>query len=596
MVSDIPGNLESAVPPRAASLLMEAGHLYMAAGESALAAGSTGPAIAMLTRARDILTCVDDPAVSAAALELLLTALVEAGQAASANLLTAWVDELECAGLELGRLALLRLQLARADAVAEEPTRGIARVHDARALLSKPTSPVTGAALDAVEAWLMTQVAEDGGDQAAEALARRALAATGSGDQPQVACQAWEVMGILARRHDLAGSTTCFRHVRALAHQRRLPFWRLRAQLELGLDDWLRTGETHRLALVRRAATASGALAVACSADTAISLQLIFHGRYDEAARMIGQRQAQASAAGLAGEVRWLTLARSVLAAHQCRRRDMEMALREFGLCGGDASRLMPMAQSLSRAVCSLLEENWEQAGGYLDRGVSHSSARPGPYPLAGWNSLHQLLAQISGAAQREDTPEPAVTAEEVPFWNLPFALFGQAVFLGRHGREPEALAALAQAEQAAAPYALLRHLGLRLVAEAARRDDWGTPSAWLRRANQYFRDHPGSAVANACGSLLRQIGTPVASRRQDLGRIPDALRMLGVTVREYEVLSALMARAANKDIAAQLYISPRTVEKHVANLLAKTGQPNRTALTEFARDIFRANIRCGGG
>jgi DNA-binding CsgD family transcriptional regulator len=250
----------------------------------------------------------------------------------------------------------------------------------------------------------------------------------------------------------------------------------------------------------------------------------------------------------------------------------------------------MPLAQSFSRPVCALLEEDWEQARRDLERGVSLSSALPGPYPLAGWDGLHRLLARIPGTAQREeDHQEPVVTANDVPFWNLPFAWFERAVFLGQHGRETEALAAMAQAEQAAAPYALLWHLGLRLVAEAACRDGWGAPSAWLRRANQYFRDHPGTTVANACGSLLRQIGAPVASRRQDLGRIPDALRMLGVTVRECEVLSVLMTRAANKDIAAQLYISPRTVEKHVANLLAKTGQPNRMALTRFAGELLQA-------
>jgi DNA-binding NarL/FixJ family response regulator len=40
----------------------------------------------------------------------------------------------------------------------------------------------------------------------------------------------------------------------------------------------------------------------------------------------------------------------------------------------------------------------------------------------------------------------------------------------------------------------------------------------------------------------------------------------------------------SNKDIAARLYLSPRTVEKHVASLLLKTGTADRAALGRLAR------------
>jgi hypothetical protein len=38
-----------------------------------------------------------------------------------------------------------------------------------------------------------------------------------------------------------------------------------------------------------------------------------------------------------------------------------------------------------------------------------------------------------------------------------------------------------------------------------------------------------------------------------------------------------------NERIAARLYLSPRTVEKHVERILAKTGHANRTALAAAA-------------
>ena len=40
------------------------------------------------------------------------------------------------------------------------------------------------------------------------------------------------------------------------------------------------------------------------------------------------------------------------------------------------------------------------------------------------------------------------------------------------------------------------------------------------------------------------------------------------MTAREAEVLELVGGRLSNKDIAARLYLSPRTVEKHVASLL----------------------------
>jgi DNA-binding NarL/FixJ family response regulator len=38
-----------------------------------------------------------------------------------------------------------------------------------------------------------------------------------------------------------------------------------------------------------------------------------------------------------------------------------------------------------------------------------------------------------------------------------------------------------------------------------------------------------------------------------------------------------------NKQIAGRLYLSTRTVEKHVERILAKTGSANRTALAALA-------------
>jgi len=64
---------------------------------------------------------------------------------------------------------------------------------------------------------------------------------------------------------------------------------------------------------------------------------------------------------------------------------------------------------------------------------------------------------------------------------------------------------------------------------------------------------------------------------------LPDALHLAGITAREAEVLDLLTDHLSNREIAERLYLSPRTVEKHIAALLAKLDTPDRTALTQLA-------------
>jgi ATP/maltotriose-dependent transcriptional regulator MalT len=59
----------------------------------------------------------------------------------------------------------------------------------------------------------------------------------------------------------------------------------------------------------------------------------------------------------------------------------------------------------------------------------------------------------------------------------------------------------------------------------------------------------------------------------------PEAPRL---TSREIEVLQLLARRYSNREIAEQLVLSVRTVERHVNNLFAKTGLTSRRAALEF--------------
>ena len=57
------------------------------------------------------------------------------------------------------------------------------------------------------------------------------------------------------------------------------------------------------------------------------------------------------------------------------------------------------------------------------------------------------------------------------------------------------------------------------------------------------------------------------------------------MTSRELEVLRLVAAGKTNQTIATELFLSEKTVERHVSNILAKLGVGSRTAAAAYAFD-----------
>jgi DNA-binding CsgD family transcriptional regulator len=81
-------------------------------------------------------------------------------------------------------------------------------------------------------------------------------------------------------------------------------------------------------------------------------------------------------------------------------------------------------------------------------------------------------------------------------------------------------------------------------------------------------------------------IGRSLTPRTQpDLFRRNDAaIRSLGLSPRECEILEALVLGESNKELARRLGISPNTVKTHVARLYSKLGVERRIQAIEKAR------------
>lgn len=107
-----------------------------------------------------------------------------------------------------------------------------------------------------------------------------------------------------------------------------------------------------------------------------------------------------------------------------------------------------------------------------------------------------------------------------------------------------------------------------------------------LGRAARALGDEDAAQLEfDAARTALTALGAlPDLARLERIAAPPDASRADGgLSRRELEVLRLIARGRSNRDIAHDLFLSERTVARHVSNILTKLGLSNRTAATTFA-------------
>jgi DNA-binding CsgD family transcriptional regulator len=541
--------------PRAGSLLLEA-------GRRDLAVGALASAERTLIRAR-ALAGADDAALRTPIDEALTEVFALSGQ----------VDR----AIETGKTLLARLDGKASSDRAGMLHLGIARAAIAGARWAEADASVAiaraSAGADAAQAdACAAQVAAGRGLlNEADALARAALTAAESGGLPEVACEALEVIGRVARQRDLDAAEQAFERAVSVATAHGLQLWRLRAVHELGTIDQLRTESVDRLQQARELAVAQGALALTATLDLQIAAGLNKQFRADEALEA-ARRSAAASRRFRLGTLPMALMFQAAAHAIRGERQDMEAMIAEAISLAPDDPDVAGCAWGHCRATFCLLAERTDEAYAQMATGAGlllGSPATIAPPFLGLWPLLGALLGQDAGDAAAR------VRAAHGTRHLVVGSLLGYAgaIVAGRDGRRAEAEAAFAAADAQMGPLvAWYRHYARRVCAQAALADGWGDPVGWLREAAAYFAARGDERLAAACRRLMRQAGAPVPRARAGSAPLPSRLQALGVTEREADALWLAAQGMGNREIAEALFLSPRTVEKHVASLLAKTG------------------------
>ena len=564
---------------------VRAARLLLQHGRHALRQGALSTASESLADAHDLLGASQgaEPGLAVEIDEALVDALANAGDYKRLTpVADRLIGELKEEGADPRRVAMVLITVARASGE-EYCGHCSAQLAEARAIADRLHDVALASRVDAAAA----RCAIDSGDlDGAEKLARQALAsAEEAGKAPWAAGVAFEALEMLGRRErmrDMAAAHAVFERAYQIATDEGFVIGRIRALHELGTVDMLTAGDTGRLQEARVLAQEAGAVSTATVIDIQLSNTWSLGSDLDKAvaaaracehgARQIAARRTEAIAINI----------QALVAGIRGDRRSTTHFAERAELVVPNDPEVMFSTWGLSRVTASLFLDDVPRALRESEAGVAYGGDTALISARRAWGYYALLQAifdkDVEGALAQARAAGAAVG------WNQGYLAYAEAVMLGRACSGERAAAMAAEGSALLAPYApWWNHLARRLAAPAALKDGWGDPVGWMREAAAEFESSGQARLASACRGILRRAGERVPRSGRGIAQVPPQMRRLGITSREMDVFLLVARGYSNSEIAEQLFISPKTVETHVASLVAKTGQTGRRELVAHA-------------
>ncbi len=400
------------------------------------------------------------------------------------------------------------------------------------------------------------------------------------------ACAGLEILGRIARLHDLAEAKRHFSAARRTAERHGLTLAAVRAMHELGTIDMFCNVDVTLLEEARTRSAKLGASGLVCVLDLQLAGAFALTDRSQRALSCVDDCLRSARILGL-DDVAAMALTQAATAHSLAGRFDDMERCAEQALAIMDSPDIRAVIWGHARGMAALLREDHPaalRAFALAAEAAAHSARTiPGVF-WAPW-----ALLRVG-----EGDPDAPSIVRSLPGTTLPItqALLGYADALtaARKGDVVAADAAATGAEDLLSSLGRLSwlvHLCRRLVAAAALNQQWGEPVRWLQEALAYYGPTPHRPFTAACRSLLTRSGVRVPRRGAGAQRAPG-LERWGITARELDVVSLLPEGLSNREIGDRLYLSPRTVEKHLASVMNKIGAHSRTQVAAWISHMSR--------
>lgn len=547
----------------------------------ALSAGALATAEQTVRRARLLAVTGTDESLDAE--EVLVHVLAAAGKSAEALALgNAVAKAMDAVIVGPSRHADLLVALVRAAVAAGDPDAAVAAAEEARRVAGPRADPALVARIDAITA----EVALDRVDlKEAERLCGDAITGARATAQQEVLCESLLILGRVLRPQGFAASHRSFSQASEEAERAGLARWHLRAQQELALDTLTSTGSDRELVATRDLAARYGAHVTVAAMDLAIADVALSNYDGAECLRASTACVDASRRYGLAaGPVAHLWLA----GAHAITDDGAAMQTSVDGTLARDPEDPRILADLYGRVLVTraFVRDELDTLPELVERMIVHVRDAPpttSVYPgRVVWALLHTIDDDDHGVSARAEYAA-AVDRMRIPTFQH-FGAMIEAVAIGRTGDADGAGQLMDAAYAAALANQLGRgmvHTHALLVARAAIRDGWGDPIRWLRQSEAWFGERGLARLVRRSRKLLGEAGAPVPRRGRGDSDVPTSLRSMGVTSREMDVLKLVVGGRSTKEIATALYLSPKTVERHLTSLFSRTGTRNRRELAE---------------